>query len=329
MGEASAGFMYGLDRKFTKPIRETYSQLNLTYFFTPTFREIFTPLLRFDMYQSKAARPDLGLREYNFLLLNAMLAPGITLLSKFNLYTGVGVEAAFIFHSKKFLLLALMYDPVQLAFGEDTYKKMKILMELANFYEKVNEHVDTYAYIEAGAIYDFTRRSNKVYELRKNRLKKELAVAYDFYILRKNFHTIRLLGNFDHEFKNHSIYSGGIIYQFSYGDTPFYHEGSVSNSSFMGLQRYAYFSRNALSQSNEYRISVYQDYLYVGLFVDMTLFEGTGRDLKGAQFGIVGGPTLRVLVLDHFELYLQYGYDYLLSTKKHQGNLFFNVYNKW
>jgi hypothetical protein len=317
MGEASAGFMYGLDRKFARPPRETYSNLNLNYFFTPTFKDVFTPLVRLDMYQSKAARPDLGLREYKFLLLNAMFAPGITLLRKFNFYTGVGVEAAFIFQSKKFLLVVLQNDPV------------KVLTELANFYKRINQHVDTYAYLEAGAIYDFSKKSSKVYELRKNRLKKDIAIAYDFYILRNNFHTIRVLGNYDHEFKDRSIYSGGIVYQFAYGDTPFYREGSVSNNSFMGLQRFAYFSRNALSQSNEYRFSVYQDFLYVGVFFDMTFFEGSGRDLKGAQFGIVGGPTVRVLILDHFELYLQYGWDYLVSTKSHEGYLYFNIYNKW
>ncbi len=329
MGEISAGFMYGLDRKFTRPPRETYSNLNLNYFFTPTFKELFTPLVRFSLYQSKAARFDLGLREYSFLLLNAMLAPGITLLKKFNIYTGVGVEAAFIFNSKKNPFIVLQYLPSQLVSGDNAFAKTKVLTDLVNFYKEVNNHIDTYAYIEAGVLYDFSKKSNKVYELRKNRMKKDIALAYDFYILKKNFHTIRLLGNFDHEFKNRGIYSGGIIYQFAYGDTPFYKESSVSNNSFMGLQRLAYFSRNALSVSNEYRISVYQDFLYVGAYLDMTLFEGSGRDLKGIQFGFVGGPTVRLLILDHFELYLQYGWDYLVSTKTNDGHLYFNIYNKW
>ncbi len=329
MGETSAGFMYGLDRKFTRPPRETYAHLNLNYFFTPTFKDFFTPLVRFDMYQSKSARPDLGLWQYSFLLLNAKFAPGITFLTKFNMYIGMGVEAAFIFQSKFNKYLIYQYDPIQLIFGDNTLQKIKIAMDLAEFHRKVNNHIDTYAYVEAGMIYDFSKKGTRVYELRKNRLKKEIAFAYDFYILRKNFHTIRLIGNFDHEFKNHSIYSGGIIYQFAYGDTPFYKEASVSNTSFMGLQRMAYFSKNALSQSNEYRISIYQDFFYVGVFFDMTFFEGSGRDLKGPQFGFVGGPTVRLLVLDHFELYLQYGWDYLVSTRNHQGFLYFNVYNKW
>ncbi len=329
LAETSAGFMYGLDRKFTRPPRETYFNLNLNYFFTPTFKDIFTPLMRIDLYQSKAARPDLGLRQYSFLLLNAMLAPGITLLKKFNIYTGVGVESAFIFNSKKNPFFFLQFLPSQLVFEGNSYEKSKALNDLATFLRKVDNHVDTYAYLEIGLIYDFSKKSKKVYELRKNRLKKDIALAYDFYILEKYFHTIRLLGNFDHEFKDRSIYSGGITYQFAYGDTPFYKESSVSSLNFMGLQRWAYFSRNALSISSEYRISVYQDFLYVGVFYDMTLFEGSGRDLKGAQFAVVGGPTVRVLIIDHFELYLQYGWDYLLSTKRHEGYLYFNIYNKW
>src|SRR4030042_1170124 len=78
MGETSVGIMYGIDRKFKRPPRETYFHLNLNYFFTPTFKDIFTPLIRADLYQSQSARPDLGLLEYNFLILNTMLEPGIT-----------------------------------------------------------------------------------------------------------------------------------------------------------------------------------------------------------------------------------------------------------
>ena len=109
----------------------------------------------------------------------------------------------------------------------------------------------------------------------------------------------------------------------------FYQEQSVSNQAFKGLQVWAYHSRNALSQSNEYRISMYRDFLYIGAFFDMTLFEGTGRDVKGAQFGFVGGPTGRVLLFDHFELYLYYGWDFLVSTRKSNSYFYFNIQNKW
>lgn len=329
MGETSVGIMYGLDRKFTRPPRETYFNFNANYFFTPAFKDIFTPLLRVDLLQSRAARPDLNLARYNYLLLNAMLAPGITLLKKFNIFLGLGVESAFIFKSQTSYLIYYKYAPSRLLFGENSSQELQALKDLYNFSEEVNNHTDVYMYLQAGFAYDFSKKSKKIYELRKNRLKKEIALMYDFYFLKKIFNRIRLLGHFDYEFKDRSIYSGILSYQYSFGKTPFYHETSVSNQAFKGLHRTSYFSRNVLSQSNEYRISVYRDFLYLGLFFDWTLYEASGRDLKGAQFGIVGGPTFRILLLDHFELYLQYGWDYLVSTKTNDGFFYFNIYNKW
>ncbi len=328
-GETSVGIMYGLDRQFEKPPRETYFNFNLNYCFTPTFNNMFTPFIKFDLYQSQASRLDLGLEEYNYLLLNAMVAPSITLMGRFNLYIGFGVESAFIFKSKFSQDWMQQYGTSQLIYGGKTFQKLRTLNQLLDFYNEVNNNFDTYLYLEMGTLYDFSKMNNNVYELRKNRLKKELGLAYDFYILKKSFHTIRFFGNFDFQFRDHSIFSIGILYQFAYGDVPFYKESQVNNNCFMGLQRMAYFSRNALSQSNEYRISVYKDFLYVGAFFDMTVFEGSGRDLVGAQFALVGGPTLRLLVIDHFELYLQYGWDYLVSTKANDGYLYFNVFNRW
>jgi hypothetical protein len=221
------------------------------------------------------------------------------------------------------------YTPSSLLYGPNSPQQIQALRELYSFYKKINDHTDVYPYFQAGIAYDFTKKSTKVYELRKNRLKKEIAFVYDFYFLKQNFYILRLIGYFEHEFKDRSIYSGILSYQYSFGETPFYHETSVSNPAFKGFQATSYFSRNVLSQSNEYRISVYRDFLYVGAYFDITLFEGSGRDLKGTQFGLVGGPTFRILLLDHFELYLQYGWDYLVSTKVNKGYFFFNFYNKW
>jgi hypothetical protein len=340
LAETSLGLMYGIDRRFTRPPRLTYYNLNTNYFFTPTFKDIFTPLLKFDLFYSKVARPDIGLQEYQFLLLNGMLAPGITMLRKINVYTGFGVETAFFLQNKVFDIKlidksnqfnALKYNPTPILNGTYTSSDMKSYADLMRykFKKKTLWRTDVYNYVEAGVLFDFTKKRSKVYELRKNRLKKEIAFLYDFYFLEKNFSKIRLLGYFEHEFKDRSIYSGIIHYQFMFGNTPFYHEASVSNPAFKGLSGLSYFSKNVISQSNEYRISVYKDFVYIGVFFDMTLFEGSGRDLRGMQFAFVGGPTARVLLLDHFELYLQYGWDYLLSTRRNHGYLYFNIQNKW
>ena len=340
MMETSLGVMYGIDSKFNKPPRITYYNFNTNYFFPPTFKDIFTPHFKFDLFYSKAARPDLGLEQYNFLILNGMLAPGITLLRKFNIYTGFGVETAFQFQNKvadihllhtAMQFKSLAVNPYPLFSGEITQADIQNYESLMRdkFGDNNYWRTDVYNYIEAGIIYDFSKKGDSVYELRKNRLKKEIAFAYDFYFLQKSFNTIRLLGNFDYEFKDRSIYSGAMTYQLTFYNPPFYHEGSVSGPAFKGFYGLSYFSKNVLAQSNEYRISVYQDFLYIGVYFDMTLFDGSKRDLTGPQFGFVGGPTVRVLLLDHFELYLQYGWDYLIATKKSHGYMYFNIYNKW
>jgi hypothetical protein len=340
MAETSLGVMYGIDSKFTRPPRITYYDFNTIYYFPPTFKDIFTPHLNFNLLYSQAARPDLGLEEYNFLVLNGLLAPGITLLSKFNIYTGFGVETAFQFQNKvsnlHLLQTAIQFkslsiDPYPLFSGEIRQADIQNYENLMKdkFGNKDYVRTDVYNYIEAGIKYDFSKKGDSIYELRKNRLKKEIAFAYDFYFLEKTFNKIRVIGYYDHEFKDRSIYSGALTYQFTFYNPPFYHEGSVSGPAFKGFYGLSYFSKNVLAQSNEYRVSVYRDFLYIGVYFDMTVFDGSRRDLTGAQFGFVGGPTIRVLLLDHFELYLQYGWDYLLATNKSHGYLYFNIYNKW
>ncbi|OHD68602.1 MAG: hypothetical protein A2W19_12485 [Spirochaetes bacterium RBG_16_49_21] len=336
-GEASLGVMYGIDQEFTRPPRLTYSNVNSSYFFTPTFKDIFTPHLRFDLYNSQTARPDLNLRKYDYLTFNAMFAPGITLLSKANLYTGFGAETAYFYNNPssitnplvRTLILQQQYDPTQISLGNNPQKGIENYKEAARLQSEIENRTDVYNFVEVGAMYDFAKKSTQVYELRKNRLKKEISVAYDFYFLKRTFHKIRLIGAFDHEFKDRSIYSGMLIYQYLFKDPPFYQEASVNNPAFKGLNASSYFSTNCLSQSNEYRISVYRDFFYVGVYFDMTLFKGSGRDVSGTQFAFAGGPTVRILLLDTFELYLQNGWDYLVSTKKNKSYFYFNIYNKW
>ncbi len=344
VSEASLGIMYGIDRKFDRLPRFTYFNFNMSYFFPPTFQDVFTPLLRFDLYDSQTARPDLGLLKYNYLTLNGMLAPGFTFLKKISTHVGVGSETAFFYNSRPssfkqlfgssrsavFLFRLQQFDPTQISFPYHTpAKSFQNYKNALKLFNEIEKHTDEYGYVEVGAAYDFSKKGTEVYELRKNRLKKEIAATYDFFFLKKIFNRIRLIGSFDYEFEDKSIYSGMLIYQYLFKNPPFYQEASVSNPAFKGLNSSSYFSRNCLSESNEYRISVYKDFLYIGAFFDMTLFEGSGRDLSGAQFAFSGGPTCRLLLMDTFELYLHYSWDYLLSEKKSKGFFYFNIYNKW
>ena len=329
MAETSLGVMYGIDRKFERPPRITYFSFNANYFFTPTFRDVFTPLVRLDVFRSRTGRPDLGLLEYNFTTLNALFAPGITVLSKINTYIGLGIENVFFESSKLNYFKLTPVDPISLILGKNPLQELQQYRETVRFFNEIKKRIEVYPYAELGFVYDFTQHIAKAYELRKNRLKKEIAAVYDFYFFKRAFHQFRVLGYFDYEFKDRSIYSGILTYQLILNDAPFYHEAPVSSLAFKGLNGMLYFSKNILAVSNEYRISVYRDFIYIGVYFDMTLFKGSGRDLKGTQFAVVGGPTARVLFLDHFELYLQYGWDYLISTRKSKGYFYFNVQNKW
>lgn len=326
--ESSVGIMYGIDRKFKRPPRETYASLHCNYFLPPALKDYFTPHVRFFTYHSRAARPDLALASYNFLVVNGMLAPGITLLSKINMYIGLGTETVFFYNSNVFWWKLATYSPTDILLN-NPQKQIETLKKTLRLLSEIEKRADVYLYAEGGIIYDFAKRGSQIYELRKNRLKKELAFIYDYFFLKQPFHRINANAYFDHEFKDRSIYSGILSYHYTFTSTPFYQEASVSNPAFKGLNATSYFTRHMLCQSNEYRVSMYRDVLYVGVFFDMTLFEGSGHDLTGAQFAISGGPTFRILLLDHFELYLHYCWDLLASTKKSKQYFHFNLQNRW
>ena len=325
--DTSLGAMYGLDGRFKETPRITFFKFNTFYFFTPTFKDIFTPFIKLDFYKSSAARPDLGLASFNFLLLNALFAPGITLLSKWHLHLGVGSETIF-FEDSKFDSGRIVSTDIMSFIGRDPLREMNNRKKLYRLYKEIEKRTDVYCYTEVGVAYDFTKR--KSHELRKNRLKKEIVLLYNFYFIKKLFHQIRLIGYLEHEFKDGSIYSGKVSYNYVFNDPPFHHESSISSSRFFkGFNRKGYFSRNVLAQSNEYRISLFRDFIFVGAFFDMTLFESSGYDLKGIHFGFTGGLTVRLLLLDHFELYVYYGWDYMVTTGSNHDNVYFNIQNKW
>ena len=110
---------------------------------------------------------------------------------------------------------------------------------------------------------------------------------------------------------------------------PFYHEEGVSNSRFRGFMGDSYHSRKLIIRtSNEYMISIYRDFIYGGLFLDMTHFKGSGYDLSGNQYGFVTGISGHFIFLDHFEFNIYYGRDYLFSTNETNPNIYFELQKK-
>jgi len=293
----SLGLMYGLDGVFDQLPKITFVKLEQNYMFAPMFGGIFMPHLRALLYYSNASREDLGLLSYNYLLFNTLFAPGITLLSRFFIYTGAGVEVVRFFRSTA--------DPE------------------AETYINIERRTDAYSYIEAGLTF------NTMPIRLGDPIKNYLNTAYDYYIFLDRFHVFRVGVNVSFEMTDRSIITSLVSYETIWGSPPFHHEISVSSSSFKGFRGQSYYSRGAGSFSNEILVSLYRDYLYAGAYFDMTVFTGSGRDLDGIQYGIVGGPTVRVLMLDQLEFYIYYGWDYLYSNGESNQNISFNIYKKF
>ena len=69
--------------------------------------------------------------------------------------------------------------------------------------------------------------------------------------------------------------------------------------------------------------------LYLGLFLDLVRFKGSGYDLSGYQHGIAAGIAGHIIFLDQFEFNIFFGKDYLYSTGESQYNIYMNARKKW
>ena len=293
--EASVGIMYGLDRNFSDLPRPTFLEVKPVYHFAPFMTRYFTPLARGSYYWSHAARPDLGLTIYDYHKLVGAIAPGFTLLKKYRIYTGFGFEAVYFRNSEN--------DP-----ESDYQVYIERKTEYYNFFELVVKL--EFIPIRIG-----------------NPRDRNIIFNYSHYFQEGRFNELNLQGIYDFDFRNNSIYSFDCSYRYNWYQVPFHHEFPVSDNFFRGLR--GYYSRHRLALANEYLLSVYRDYIYTGLFLDMTVFEGSGYDISGTHTGIVAGPGMRFLVLGQFEMFVYYGQDLLFPGLSSRGNLSFSIHRKW
>ncbi len=294
---ASFGVLYGLDFKFKEYPKWTFIETHSEYDFAPTLKDYFTPMTSISAYYSRSSRIDIGLLSYNYLLLNGILAPGITLLKRFKIYAGLGFERVFI------------YTPE--------------IDEEADYVVDVKKAVDTWAIFESKFKFKFKP------PYLKDQDNHQFEIIYNYYTNERYFYSVTI--NLDGEFEFHNLdyYLYIIQYTKLWKSPPFYHEYSVSDAVFKGFMGKSYHTRNVLKFSNEYKISIYKDSLHIGIFVDAVRFEGSGYDLSGYQHGIVTGPAGHIIFLDQFEFNIFFGKDYLFSTKESQYDLYFNAKKKW
>ncbi len=294
---ASTGIYYGLDLNFAGLPQIKFMEAHSKYNFTPTLQDYFVPVLKGSVYNSRASRTDLGLRSYNYTLVRATGDPGIVLLKKLKLYAGYGGEKAYIFDSS--------VDP------ESTR------------HVSIERGTDYWSIFEAEAVLDLIPWTLK------STLERKFVLTYNYYFNGISFNELTFKGDANFEFENFNLYDFHVDTSKLWGDVPFYHEVGVDGEYFKGLLGKSYHTHRIVRLSNEYRISLYRDFIFGGVFADGTWFRGSGYDLNGGQYAGVSGISGHFLILDQFEFNIYYGKDYLLPEKTSQMNLYFNLKKKW
>lgn len=294
---ASMGWMYGLDFKFKEYPKWTFFELNTDYYFTPHFFKYYTPKASLQGYYSRSSRSDIGLSNYNYLLLESIFSPGVTLFEKLRIYIGAGGERVFIYKPK--------------------------IDQNAEYIVDIEEETDVWAVFE-----DRVKIDLRPWSL-KNASKHRFEAVFRYYMNSDIFYSLDIEMDGEFEFRNLDYYIFTIRFFRIWDDPPFYHEHSVSDSDFKGFMGQSLYTRNIIKSSNEYKISAYKDSFHVGFFADFTRFEGSGYDLYGYQNGIVAGIAGHLIFLDQFEFNIYYGKDYLFSTKDSQYNIYLNAKKKW
>ncbi len=293
----SVGIMYGFNREFNRLPYITFHKIDLLYKTAPLFTRHFTPFVKSVLYRSRSSRKDLGLLKYNYLIIKSDFAPGITLLKKFEIYTGIGIENSMIFNSE--------VDP-----DKESIEDMGI-------------GKNRYPYFEVS--FRFSRLPFYIW----NPIKQKIRITYDHYFRTQIFDKLTLKGesHFSHgDFSTHII---NLNYSKIWHRPPFYHDIPVSSSSFKGFMGKSFHTRHIFAISNEIRTSIYRDFAFIGIFIDSVIFKGSGYDLTGIQCGIAAGPAIRFLILSQFTMYIYYGRDLLISTEESQNNVSFGLFKKW
>ncbi len=303
--DVSSGFDPGLkgfvsippSNTFQLPPERSFSQLTGEYKFNPYMSDFFGPILRGKLYQSTSSRSDLGLSSYDYIKTDGVLAPEFTFLKYFNIYAGFGYE-------------------------KDFFYKINI-DETADRYLKIDNRRENYPYFQSRIKLD------PIPIRLGNRIDKYLILTYSEYTGEQRSREFEATSAYDFEFSDLSIYSLKFKSNLNFLDTPFHHNAGVSSSAFKGFSGRSYYTNKELSVSNEYRIPVYQDYIYAGAFIDAVVFEPEGYLMSGTKSGVAAGPTGRFLFYDQFELIIYYSIDYLFPDGVSGTNLQASFRKKW
>jgi len=294
---ASAGIYYGLDFQFTEPPRWTFMEFSSNYTLPPMFEKYFTPAVKGYVYRSWASRSDLGLDEYEYLILRGTLAPGLTVLNRLRIHAGYGVERVHVYDGKS---------------AED-----------AVYMAEITEGIDNWGFFETGMSLNLFPWSLR------HLIERGFSFTYNYYMNHTSFHKFRFDGTVEFEFPNFDIVSFNIDTVWLWNSPPFYYEEAVDSFTFKGFMGKSYHTLRVGRASAEYRFSIYRDYVFAGLYADGVVFLGSGYDLVGTQQGAAGGVAGHFIFLDQFEFNIYFGKDYLFSTGESQYNVYVSFEKKW
>jgi len=293
----SAGFDPGLkgwlqirpENTIKIPPDISFYRIETEYRFMPIENSIFTPVILGRLYGSNSGRIDLGLEKYEYLTIRGTLAPGISPLADLNIYAGLGCENVNISQVK--------IDPDSATHAD------------------VEKGWENYPFCEARISFD------PIPFRLGYRVEKNYSLTFTSYLDGTEFSRTDLKGAHDFEFKNLSIFSLRVSGVWQSSNTPFSMHEPVSGRYFKGFSGRSYYSNRLMAISTEYRFSIYQDYIYTGIFFDWTYFDPEGYKISGKKSGIAGGPTARVLIYDQFEFTLYFGWDRLIPDGESGRNL--------
>jgi len=274
-----------------------FIELTGEYKISPMQNDFFGPLIRARAFHSNSSRNDLGLTEYKFLNLKCTLAPEFTLLKNLRIYAGLGTDQIKI------------YDSVI----DETIE------------HHLNKSDDAYhnTFVEARLKFD------PIPIRVGNRIDKNVVITYTSYLAGKNSDKLEIQMEYDTDFDNLSILSLKSRAIYLSGKPQFYQVEGVSSQYFKGFQGDDYFTGRDAAASCEYRVSLYQDFVYAGGFIEGVVFEPDGYILSGTKRGINYGPTGRLLIYDQFELIGYFGFHRLFPDNITGTNFQVKLTKKW
>lgn len=306
----STGVFWGLDFQFSEPPKWSFAQIYHNYRYKPLSKLQIQPAIEVSATRQIRFREDINLDDYQDFRARAVVGSSSFKISKsIELDFFYGIEAVFLGNAN-------------LKEGKDlTSTPQNQFLDLnGNF----NSSVDTvWQLLEMRLRFELPEKSLK------HDLDKEVELKYEVYLGPTNFNKFNITLNYDDELENFDIFSLGIqataLFSTIMNDIPFYFEERIQNQYFKGFMGTDYHSKRAIKIGTEYRTSIYRDFIYIGLFLDAVSFKGSGYDLVGEQFGIVGGPALHFLIFDQLNFNIYTGQDWLITKDFSQFNIYLNA----